>query len=118
MEVDEIKGKLWLFIAIILKKFFFVDRLDEKMVALKPIIGTYNKPLWFPREIFFRFDQRLFDDLNDAYLTKNEDKLAKLWSEAKRWGRNKVENVPPPNADFKHVWEGDGPWAHPLPTSL
>jgi len=62
-------------------KILFVDKFNEVSIALKPISGIYDKPLWFPKKIVFKFDQKLFDELSAA----NEEDLKKIWTRAKPW---------------------------------
>ena len=68
-----------------MQKVLFVSSFDKENVALKPMIGTYKNPLWFPRNIIFEFDEKLFEKLNDAYNKGDQKLLNELWSKAKRW---------------------------------
>lgn len=69
-------------------KCLYIDSFDDKSIALKPIEGPYDKPLWFPREIAFRPDPKLLAKLTAAYRENNRRELESLWSQAKRWEPN------------------------------
>lgn len=66
-------------------RILYVDDFDGVSVALKPVKGEYDNPLWFPREIVFEANRELFGQLEKAYMQGNQDALERLWSHARRW---------------------------------
>lgn len=63
----------------------YTDDFDKKMAALKPIPGSYDKPLWFSRDMIFIYDENLFRQVKEAYERHDKKLLDELWSQAKPW---------------------------------
>jgi len=63
----------------------YVDAFDEGAVAVKPVPGWYDKPLWVPRGQVFETDPELYAALRAAYEAGSRDRQRKLWGRARRW---------------------------------
>jgi len=61
----------------------FIDKIDGIMVALKPSLGLYDKPLFVPCSQVFEHDDALFEKLRKAYECREERSLERLWRSAK-----------------------------------
>jgi len=40
-----------------------VDNYDHDSVEAKPVVGDYEKALWFPREMVFSYDEKLVAEI-------------------------------------------------------
>lgn len=66
-------------------KILFIDSILGDHVALKPVERQYNTPICIPQIFVFRYDEKLFQELNEAYIRGEKKLLEELWSKAKRW---------------------------------
>lgn len=63
----------------------YIDDFDGESVAIKPVNGSYDRPLWIPRKSVFQPDDELLLELEVAYRQGDKDKLAMLWEKAQPW---------------------------------
>ena len=66
-------------------KNLYIDSISNGYIALKPVLGYYNTPICFPQMFVYKFDEKLFGELKQAYKKGDKELLKELWSKAKRW---------------------------------
>jgi len=66
-------------------KKLFIDSISKGHIALKPVICDYKTPICFPQQNVFRFEEKLFMELNEAYKRGDTKLLKELWTKVKRW---------------------------------
>lgn len=57
----------------------FVQSFEGDYVAVKPVEGQYDRPLWLSKEDVFRYDPGLLASLEEAYRKGDRGKLSQLW---------------------------------------
>jgi hypothetical protein len=63
----------------------YVDDFYEKSAAIKQRHGRYDHPLWFPREIVFKMDEKFLARLEAAHKKGNRRLVQTLVRKAERW---------------------------------
>ena len=86
MQIININDKCIVKDTNLLHKVLFIDNFDEKNVAIKPHHGKYDKPLWFPKNIVFEYDELLIEKLKKAFESRDVDQLKEIWKSAKTLG--------------------------------
>jgi hypothetical protein len=84
------KNTLILDICIIMEngvppKILYVDSIFNSRIGVKPVPEQYNSPICIPQENVFKYDEKLFEELNEAYKIGDQKLLKELCSKAKRW---------------------------------
>ena len=65
--------------------FLFVEAHGVHEVTVKPVPGTYERPLTIPRTCVFRADAGLYGGLLAAYEKRDAPELSRLWKTGRPW---------------------------------